>query len=109
MMVRIADEKQGDKRFELIRQISELADGVTLEYVKELSEIISDPKVDKKKKQKAFAEMDKVLRIAKQYSDRVLLAEGRNTENIGVGGTGITMIVQKNYPDKETSENACDD
>ena len=108
-MVRIADEKQDDKRFELIRQISELADGVTLEYVKELSEIIKDSKVDKKKKQKAFAEMDKVLRIAKQYSDRVLLAEGRNTENIGVGGTGITMIVQKNYPDKETAENACDD
>ena len=108
-MVRIADEKLGYKKFELIRQISELADGVTLEYVKELSEIISDPKVDKKKKSKAFAEMDKVLRIAKQYSDRVLLAEGRNTENIGVGGTGITMIVRKTYPDKETAENACDD
>ena len=28
--------------------------------------------------------MDKVLRIAKQYSDRVLLAEGKATENIGV-------------------------
>lgn len=32
---------------------------------KGLSKIISDPKVDKKEKQKEFCEMDKVLRIAK--------------------------------------------
>ena len=109
MMVAIADEKQGDKKFDLIRQITDLADGVTLEYVKGLSEIISDPKAEKKKKSKAFAEMDKVLRIAKQYSDRVLLAEGKNTENIGLGGMPLTMIVRKTYPSKEAAEDACDD
>jgi len=98
-----------DKKFELIRQISELADGVTLEYVKGLSEIISDAKADEEKRAKAFCEIDKVLRIAKQYSDRVLLAEGKATENIGMGGMPITMIVRKTYPGKEEAENACDD
>jgi len=93
----------------IIRRVRGVADKITLEYVESLLKIIDDPQADEDKKQKAFAEMDKVLRIAKQYSDRVLLAEGRNTENIGVGGTGITMIVQKNYPDKETAEDACDD
>ena len=103
-MVRIADEKQGDKRFELVRQISELADGVTLEYVKGLSEIIADPEADAKKKAKAFAEMDKVLRIAKQYSDRVLLAEGKNTANLGLGGMPFNVVITKTYeaPSSET-------
>ncbi len=104
----MSEKEKIDKKFELIRQISELADGVTLEYVKGLSEIICE-EADKKKKAKAFAEMDKVLRIAKQYSDRVLLAEGKNTENIGMGGMPITMIVRKTYPGKEEAENACDD
>jgi len=102
------DKTKVDKKFELIRQISNLADGVTLEYIKGLSEIICE-EADKKEKQNAFAEMDKVLRIAKQYSDRVLLAEGKNTENIGMGGVPITMIVRKTYPGKEVAENACDD
>ena len=103
------EKKRADKKFKLIRKISELADGLTLEYVKGLSQIINNPKADKKEKQKAFCEMDKVLRIAKQYSDRVLLAEGKNTENIGVGGAPLTMIVRKTYPSKEAAENACDD
>ncbi len=108
-MVAIADEKRGDRKLKLISKISDLADKVTLEYVKKLSAIINDKKADEKKKAKAFAEMDKVLRIAKQYSDRVLLAEGKNTENIGVGGMPITMIVQKTYPNKEAAKEACDD
>jgi hypothetical protein len=101
-MVRIADEKQGDKRFELVRQISELADGVTLEYVKGLSDIISDPEADAKKKAKAFAEMDKVLRIAKQYSDRVLLAEGKNTANLGLGGMPFNVVITKTYEKQDS-------
>ena len=92
-----------DKKLELIRKISELADGVTLEYVKGLSEIISDAKADTKEKQNAFTEMDKVLRIAKQYSDRVLLAEGKATENIGMGGMPFKVIITKTY-EKETTD-----
>ena len=96
-MVAIADEKQADKKLKLISKISELADKVTLEYVKKLSAIINDKKADEKKKAKAFAEMDKVLRIAKQYSDRQLLAEGKNTENIGLAGMPFEVTFVKNY------------
>ncbi len=71
-MVAIADEKQGDEKLELIRQISGLADGITQKYVESLSETINDPEATDEEKAKAFGEMDKVLRVAKQYSDRVL-------------------------------------
>ena len=84
----MAKKLDSEKRLKLIRKISALADGITLEYVTGLSETINDPEKDTKEKRKAFAEMDKVLRISKQYSDRVLLAEGKTTANIGVDGKG---------------------
>ena len=31
-----------------------------------------------------------------------------HTENIGMGGMPITMIVRKTYPNKEAAEDACD-
>lgn len=96
-----------EKKLELIRQITALADGVTLEYVKSLSEVINDPQAEASEKRKAFSEMDKVLRVAKQYSDRVLLAEGKTTANIGVGGSGsmpFEVIVTKTYETKPEVE-----
>ena len=42
-----------------------------------------------------------MLRIAKQYSDRVLLAEGKTTSNIGVEGKGglpFKFVINKHYP-----------
>ena len=92
-----------------IKRVRGVADKITLEYVESLSKTIDCHEADEDQKQKAFCEMDKVLRIAKQYSDRVLLAEGKNTENISVAGAGLTMIVRKTYPSKEAAENACDD
>jgi hypothetical protein len=89
-----------EKKLELIRKISGLADGVTLEYVQELSKIVSDPDASKSEKMEAFVEIDKVLRIAKQYSDRVLLAEGKTTANIGIDGKGglpFEVIINKTY------------
>lgn len=77
-----------EKKLQLIRKISALADGVTLEFIKGLSETINDPNAEASEKLKAFSEIDKVLRIAKQYSERVLLAEGKTTENIGINGKG---------------------
>jgi hypothetical protein len=78
-------DKMTTEKLELIRKITALADGVT---VTGLSETVSDPEIGTDEKRKAFAEMDKVLRISKQYSDRVLLAEGKTTANIGVDGKG---------------------
>ncbi len=113
-MVAIADEKQGDEKLKLIRQISELADGITQKYVESLSETINDPEATDEEKAKAFGEMDKVLRVAKQYSDRVLLAEGKTTENIGVGGMPFNVIITKTYEtpateDTEDSEGTTDE
>ena len=96
-MVAIADEKHGDEKLERIRQISGLADGITQKYVESLSETINDPEATDEEKAKAFGEMDKVLRVAKQYSDRVLLAEGKATENLGVGGMPFNVIITKTY------------
>ena len=76
------------KKLELIEKISAIADGLTLEYVKGLAATINDADAEDAQKAKAFREMDKVLRISKQYSERVLLAEGKNTSNIGVDGKG---------------------
>lgn len=92
-----------ENKLELIRQITALADGVTLEYVKGLYEVINDPQAEASEKRKAFAEMDKVLRVAKQYSDRVLLAEGKTTANIGVGGSDgmpFNVVFTKTYAKK---------
>ncbi len=89
-----------DKKLELIQEISEIADGLTLEYVKGLRKTINDPEATDEEKSKAFGEMDKVLRVAKQYSDRVLLAEGKATENLGVGGMPFNAIITKTYEQK---------
>ncbi len=112
-MVAIADEKQGDEKLKLIRQISGLADAITQKYVESLSETINDPEATDEEKAKAFGEMDKVLRVAKQYSDRVLLAEGKATENLGVGGMPFNVIITKTYEtlateDTEDSEESTD-
>lgn len=84
----MSDNLNTEKKLELIQKISALADGVTLEYVRGLSEIVCDPDTELDDKRKVYSEMDKVLRIAKQYSDRVLLAEGKTTANIGIDGKG---------------------
>ena len=76
------------KKLEIIEKISSLADSLTLEYVTGLAATINDPDADDAQKAKAYREMDKVLRIAKQYSERLLLAEGKNTSNIGIDGKG---------------------
>jgi hypothetical protein len=69
-----------------LRRVRSLADAITLGYLEQLQAVITDGQATAKEKANAFSEMDKVLRIAKLYSDRVLLAEGKTTENIGVNG-----------------------
>ena len=101
-----------EKKLEIIEQISSLADDVTLEYVKGLSEIVCDPDTELDEKRKAYREMDKVLRIAKQYSDRVLLAEGKTTANIGIDGKGglpFKFVIHKHYPEGSDEQSANSD
>jgi len=82
-----------------IRRIRGLADKLVLGYLEGLS---GDDK-------EAGEDIDRVNRIAKDYAHRVQLAEGKATENVGVGGMLFTMIVRKTYPNKEAAEAACDD
>lgn len=97
-----------EEKLQLIRKISALADGVTLEFIKGLSDTINNPDAEESEKLKAFSEIDKVLRIAKQYSERVLLAEGKNTENIGINGNGggfnVTFIETVAAPKMDTDD-----
>ena len=112
----MSDEKQVDKKFKLISKISEIADEMTLKYLEELNKTINDNDLTPKDGIKAFAEMDKVLRISKLFSDRVLLAEGKATENIGVGGMNkpFEVTITKTYevaklPDDPSSSSKQDE
>ena len=106
----VAEKEKTDKRLELISKISELADEMTLEYLEELKKTINDNDLTPKDGIKAFCEMDKVLRIAKQFSDRVLLAEGKATENIGVGGMNrpFKVLITKTYASEDKDKESDD-
>ena len=51
-----------------------------------------------KEKDALYAKIDEVLKIAKQYGDRVQLAEGKATANIGNGnGLPFKIVVTETY------------
>jgi len=83
-----------------LRRIRSLADGMTKKYLETLNAVIDDPDSTADEKANAFGEMDKVIRISKLSSDRVLLAEGKTTENIGVEGSvgmPFNVVFTKTY------------
>ena len=83
-----------------LRRIRALADGMTQKYLETLNAVIDDPDSTADEKATAFGEMDKVIRISKLSSDRVLLAEGKTTENIGVNGGAVmpfNVVFTKTY------------
>ena len=87
-----------------IRRIRGLADKLVLDYLEGLA---ADDK-------EAGEDIDRVNRIAKDYAHRVQLAEGRATENVGVGGMPFNVIITKTYEtpateDTEDSEGTTDD
>ena len=89
-----------EKHTRQLRRVRALADGMTMAYMETLRAVISDASSTVDERAAAFAEMDKVLRIAKLYSDRVLLAEGKTTENIGVNGDAVmpfNVVFTKTY------------
>lgn len=89
-----------EKHVRDLRRIRALADGMTQKYLETLNAVIDDPDSTADEKANAFGEMDKVIRISKLSSDRVLLAEGKTTENIGVhGGAEVpfNVVFTKTY------------
>ena len=75
-----------EKHTRKIRRIRALADDMTMDYLETLRAVVRDSSSTVEEKKAAFGEMDKVIRISKLSSDRVLLAEGKMTENIGLNG-----------------------
>ncbi len=67
-----------------LRRVRALADGMTRKYLETLNAVIDNPDSTADEKANAFGEMDKVIRISKLSSDRVLLAEGKTTENSSI-------------------------
>ena len=93
------DMDKEKKKLELIEQVSGIADELALGYVEKLRKSIIA--ADDGQKSINPHEMDRVLRISKQYSERLLLAEGKNTSNIGVDGKGglpFKFVINKHYP-----------
>ena len=89
-----------EKHVRDLRRIRALADGMTQKYLEKLNAVIDDPDSTADEKANAFGEMDKVIRISKLSSDRVLLAEGKTTENIGVEGSvamPFNVVFTKTY------------
>ena len=96
-----------EKHVRDLRRIRALADGMTQKYLETLNAVIDDPDSTADEKANAFGEMDKVIRIAKLSSDRVLLAEGKTTENIGVEGSvamPFNVVFTKTYEQPQAAE-----
>jgi len=95
-----------------LRRVRGLADNITLTYLETLQEKLNNPETSDEEKEAVFEQIEQVAKIAKQYADRVNLAEGKATENIGIGNAGqlpFKMIVTKTYATKEEADNAPDD
>ncbi|HPD47919.1 MAG TPA: hypothetical protein P5279_14930 [Anaerohalosphaeraceae bacterium] len=70
-----------------IRRIRGLADRLVQKYLEKLSA----------EDAKGGDEIDRVNRIARDYAHRVQLAEGKATENVGVGGLPFEIVITKTY------------
>ena len=99
--VKCIREENHDAR---IRRIRGLADKLVLGYLEKLTA----------EKAEAGEEIDRVNRIAKDYAHRVQLAEGKATENVGIGGLPFEIVITKTYErptteDTEGTEETTDD
>ena len=86
-----------------LRRVCGLSDKLILVYLEELHRRKDNPELSAEEKATVFNEIDQVAKIAKQYADRLLLAEGKSTENIRVQNDDIPIqvIIHKTY-EKDT-------
>lgn len=86
-------EEQSNRR---VRRISGMADDIVLSYLEDLQRRKDDPDLSEEERKEVFSEIDRVQRIGKQYAERVLLAEGKATANIGnANGLPFKVIVTR--------------
>ncbi|RKY08943.1 MAG: hypothetical protein DRP56_03375 [Planctomycetota bacterium] len=80
-----------------LRRVRGMADEVTMGYLERLAEKIAEAKTEEEF-DALYGQIEKVLKIGKQYGDRVQLAEGKATANVGTaGGLPFKIVVTKNY------------
>lgn len=105
-----ASEKE-QKHHRVLKRMRAMADALTLQYLERLQDTIDSPESTDKQKAAAFEQIDKVMKIAKQTSDRMLLLEGRTTENIGIHTNAMPFNVMftKTYETPEEADEAADE
>ncbi len=87
-----------------LRRVRGMADEVTMGYLERLAEKIAEAKTEEEF-DALYGQIEKVLKIGKQYGDRVQLAEGKATANIGNGnGLPFKIVVTKNYEQPQAAE-----
>ena len=80
-----------------LRRVRGMADEVTMGYLERLADKIAEAKTEEEF-DALYGQIEKVLKIGKQYGDRVQLAEGKATANVGTaGGLPFKIVVTKNY------------
>jgi hypothetical protein len=80
-----------------LRRVRGMADEVTMGYLERLADKITKAQTDEEF-DGLYGQIEKVLKIAKQYGDRVQLAEGKATANVGnANGLPFKIVVTKNY------------
>ena len=80
-----------------LRRVRGLADEVVMGYLDRLAGKIARAETDEEF-DALYEQIEKVLKIAKQYGERVQLAEGKATANVGnAGGLPFKIVVTKNY------------
>ena len=80
-----------------LRRVRGLADSIAMDYLERLYGKIADAETDTEK-DALYEQIEKVLKIGKQFAERVQLAEGKATANIGNGnGLPFKIVVTETY------------
>ena len=90
-----------------LRRVRGLADAIALDYLERLTEKIAHAKTDDEK-DALYEQIEKVLKIGKQFADRVQLAEGKATANLGTANGLPFRITVTETVEKETTDDAED-
>jgi len=99
------------KNHRTLKRVRAMADALTLQYLERLQDTIDSPASTDKQKAAVFEEIDKVMKIAKLSSDRVLLMEGKTTENIGIGSSSLpfNVVFTKTYETPPEADETTDE
>jgi hypothetical protein len=80
-----------------LRRVRGLADSLALDYLERLHGKIQKADTDEEK-DTLYTKIDEVLKIGKQFADRVQLAEGKATANVGnANGLPFKIVVTETY------------